>query len=410
MGLGSIGSMAKGMASSALSGLMSGASGGGVTPSFEIKLNSKKFKFANTESALTDVNVNYTVFDSAAGVCTIIIKSTAREDVAYGDVSFQIGSKIELSMGYDGQNGKIFSGYVVGSQGSIEYANGLTDATKILVGRNICMDSKWLLMSNKKMNTHDTCKSYSAVVKDTLKGNMNIKVGTVDVKGEPKSKKSSPGDRVACQEIETDFDFLKGLAKETGCLFYADEDDKLNFISLDSSKKPKGLIKTIKKDMVESCMNETKSFSVPSKVCVIGLDATDMSKCVKGESKDSTPIGTGKSVNNFAKNTSKTSVKVINVNCPISKEEANIKSQAIKNIYDINAFQARITLKTCCPGFKLGQKIKTKGIDNIPDNEYIITKIEHIYSSQSSPETYVTTVTLNSTRSTVVSSNKKLKF
>ncbi|MGN1043805.1 MAG: hypothetical protein ACI4PR_03255 [Acutalibacteraceae bacterium] len=405
MGLGSV---IKGGLSSAASSMLSGNFGSegstGLNPSFEMKLNGKEIKL-NEGSLLTDVCVDRTIFDSKAGICMFTIKNTRMEfnksKISINDdLVFQLGSKIELSMGYGGKNLKIFTGYVVKSVSSVEH---LTNSCVISVSKVVCMDPKWFLMSKREFNCYSLSKKYSAVVSSILNDMgyaQKFSGVTIDISGEP-NPNDFLGNYVACQEGESDFEFLKMLAEETGCLFYADEEGCLNFISIDSNKKPKGIKKSIESDkgIIEVSVEGNRG-DIPLRVCVLGINKDDIGGVIKGESKDSVPIGSGKDSDTSTKNVPRSSVFEVNTGSVISKKLAEFRAQAIMNLKEIKFMQVSVKFRGN-PGFKLGQMVKVSKTAMIPDSEYMVSGIKNEYNSQPGAE-YTTTVTLNATRSNPV--------
>lgn len=409
MGFGSmVKSALKSAAGSLLSGGYSSQDLACASPSFEIKLNGKKLEFSSKNTVLTNVYVDYTVFNSAAGICVVTFKNLNMVKGKTGisvsqDFKFENGSKFELSMGHDGKNGKIFSGYVVVSETSIET---LDEVNKVSVEKVICMDPKWVLMSGKKTNSHRTAKTYSAVVKSVLTGYSNqISVGTVNINAEPNAS-SFLGGYVACQNNESDFNFLKRLAEETGSLFYADEDAKLNFISIDSSAKPVGAIQTITQDQIIETSFKTDRSNIPKKVCVIGMDPKNVGKTIKAEVQDSKPIGEGKDSDGLTKNISNSDTFTVLINSDISQACAKFRASAIMNLKEIKFTQGTVMLRGT-PGFKLGQKVKVSG-GTISANSFLVTGIRHEYSTQTHSSEYITTLTLSSNRTKPIDTSKEI--
>ncbi len=433
MGLGGLGSLAKagGIASSvagaaagvagaagALAGKFGSVLGGGggadnLNPSFAMSLDGKPYKFSSESSILTDAYVDYTVFDSKAGVCVIKVVNKSVKNNKNGvavseDFNIPVGSKIEFSMGYNGETKPIFTGYVCKVNTDIQSAdNGSADSTLTAKLTVTCIDPKWYLMVGKKSNDYPQSKTYSAVVNEILKnqtysqksGNPNV-----NIKDEPDA--SNFPERVACQIDETDFDFLKRLAVETGCLFFADVKGVLNFVSLDSPSLPKGSISELTQDAVLGAEFETNRGDIPTSSTIVGIDSKDLNKIISSDIKDSVPIGSGKDSDGLTKNFSGILGNITNVGVPIPKKLVDFLSKAELNLKELHSSQAKLKIKGTTE-FVLGQKIKLKPIATVPDNEYLITGINHTYSSSSAPN-FVTTLKLNSTRSKPIKTDKKL--
>ena len=407
-----IGSMAGSVIGSSIGGVGGNKSYEDNT-SFKIKFDGKEFKFSNKSTMITDIYVDYTIFDSTAGVCVMTIKS--KEMVNEGtkikvtkDFNISLGSKIDLAMGYSGKNNNIFSGYVVETKIDIESGDNSTHSTLTSVLTVKCLDPKWYLMSDAKSNQFPKRKNkkYSAVVQDVLKNSgyaQKFKVGTVDIKQEPEEA-TFFGD-VACQYNETDFDFLKRLAEETGCFFYANEVGELNFISLDSNKKPKATVKEITQSEALKASFQINRNNIPTSVMVTGLNKDEIKELIISQFGDSTLIGSGDDSDKLTKNTSKTSIYLLELNVPVTKAYTDFRAKAIMNLKEIHFAQAEVTVKGV-PDFKLGQMISTKGIGAIPGNQYLITGITRQYHSQP-VVTFTTTLTLNATRSKPIPLNKK---
>ena len=381
-------------------------------PSFEISLDDKAFVFSSEASMLTDVVVDYTVFDSKAGACIITIKNPTMENKetkirVTKDFKIPVGAKIVLSMGYNGTNAPIFTGFVIKVETSVERSIVETHANQISVLRLTCVDPKWFLMSNKKTDDHSKCKTYSAVVKEVLGDScyaQKFALGNVDIKGEPQA--SAFFGKVACQDNETDFDFLKRLAEETGSLFYADEGGILHFTSLNSTKAPKGIIKKLTQEQAMEASFEMGRYDIPTSVMVVGMDPKNMTKTIKNKIKDSTPIGSGKDSDSSTKNTLKTSDYLLRLGFPVTKKYVEFRAKAIMDLKEIHFIKAKVKLKGT-PGFQLRQQISIGGIATIPANKYLISGITHEFHAQPSSE-FITTLTLSATRSKTVETSKKL--
>ena len=410
--LGAVPSMISAAAGSLISKLGVGCTNSpNAKPSFEISLDDKAFVFSSEASMLTDVVVDYTVFDSKAGACIITIKNPTMENKetkirVSKDFKIPVGAKIVLSMGYDGTNAPIFTGFVIKVETAVERSIVETHANQISVLKLTCVDPKWFLMSNKKTNNHSKCKTYSAVVKEVLNTGYSQKfaVGKVDIKGEPQA--SAFLNNVACQDNETDFDFLKRLAEETGSLFYADEGGILHFTSLNSTQAPKGIIKKLEQENAMEASFEVGRYDIPTSVMVMGIDPKDMTKTIKNKIKDSTPIGSGKDSDSSTKNTLKTSTYLLRLGFPVTQEYVKFRAKAIMDLKEIHFAKAKVKLKGT-PGFKLSQQISVGGIATIPANKYLVSGITHEFHAQPSSE-FITTVTLSATRSKTVETSKKL--
>lgn len=405
-------------AAGALAGKFGSVLGGGggadnLNPSFAMSLDGKPYKFSSGSSILTDAYVDYTVFDSKAGVCIIKVVNKSVKNNKNGvavsqDFNISVGSKIQFSMGYNGNNAPIFTGYVYKVNTDVQSAdNGSADSTLTSKLTVVCIDPKWYLMVGEKSNDYAQSKTYSAVVKEVL-GNQTYsqKFGglNVNIKDEPDA--SNFPERVACQIKETDFDFLKRLAVETGCLFFADIVGALNFVSLDSPRLPKGGISELTQDAVLGAEFEINRGNIPTSSSIVGIDPKDLNKIISSEIKDSVPIGSGKDSDSLTKNFSGILGNITNAGIPRPKKLVDFLSKAELNLKELHSSQAKLKLKGT-PGFILGQKIKLKPIATVPDNEYLITGINHTYSSSSAPN-FVTTLTLNSTRSKPIKTDKKL--
>lgn len=382
--------------------------------SFQLKFDNKEFKFSNKATLITDVSVDYTIFDSTAGSCVITIKSTdmvneGTKIKVTKDFNIGLGSKIDLAMGYGGKNNNIFSGYIVGTEIGVKNDGGSSHSTLISVLTLTCLDPKWYLMSDLKSKSFPITKNktYSSVVKEVLGDSgyaQKFTVGNVDIKQEPQA--STFYNDVAFQNKETDFIFLKRLAEETGSLFYADEVGALNFVSLDSDKKPKVTVKEITQSEALEASFQIDRYNIPSKVTVTGLNKEDVGgQQIVSSFGDSALIGSGDDSDKLTKNTSKNSDYVLALNVPVTKAYTDFRAKAIMNLKEIHFAQAEVTVKGT-PDFKLGQMISTKGIGAIPGNEYLITGINRQYHSQPSI-TFTTTLKLNATRSKPIPLNKK---
>lgn len=404
------------VASSAIGSAMSGAGGNNSkedNPSFLLKFDNNEFKFSSEATLLTDVYVDYTIFDSTAGVCVITIKSKdmVNEETRIKvtkDFNISLGSKIDLAMGYGGKNNNIFSGYVVETNIDIESGNDSTHSTLISVLTIKCLDPKWYLMSDSKSNQFPKAKNkkYSSVVGEVLNNQIyaqKFKAGTIDIKEEPEEA-TFYGD-VACQNNETDFDFLKRLAGETGCFFYADETGALNFISLNSDRKPTPSVTEITQSEALKASFQINRNNIPASVMVTGLNKDDIKNLIISQFGDSAIIGSGNDSDKLTKNTSKSSIYLLELNVPVTKAYTDFRAKAIMNLKEIHFAKAEVTVNGT-PDFKLGQMISTKGIGAIPGNQYLITGINRQYHSK--PHTiFTTTLTLNATRSGTVPLNKK---
>ena len=359
-----------------------------TNPAVEISVNGKKFEQEGSMYC-SYVRVDLSVGPEAA-LCLIDLVDPyylEDEEIHVNDKfnKITLGSKIEVSLGYSEDVGTVFSGYVYyKSTDIVSNINGNKSVLRIK-----CMDSKIFMMQNKYTLQYKKETSYSKVVKSVL-GRYKLLGSKIKIAGEKKFDKGF----FLFQTYDSDYGFLAELAKKTGCLFYSDSSGTINFVSPKNASNNK--VGTLEpSEYVFDISSAQNIMGIPASLEVNALDKKDPTKLIKSTVKDSEKIGNGSDVSKSSKNMPSKSVISIVDNNAYSLSEAKFRAQAEYNLRELNLMETKIKIKGCYY-FEIGKKVKLKNFNGVSDNEYIITRVVHEYSSER--KSYYTWLSLNANR------------
>lgn len=363
------------------------------TPSAEVKIN--KMKFSIKELTLAKINVDMSV-NGEISTCCIEYRGDAelaRQGVLAGPYNFKlpsdiskikVGANLDVCLGYKisllGKNvdsflptfypnpanpATTFSGYIYNLDCSID------KNTNRIVVKVYGMDGKLLMVPSNKTVLFKAKKKYSDIVSAIFQdyGIMLPINKQVKIEGEKAFKVP------IYQYNESDYDFLRRIARNSGSLFFVSA-GKFCFISPSVNKATKLKIPAVGIGITRVDFSEN-IFGQPKKVVVSTTDPKNFSQKIYKAVNSLNPTinKLGKLSSKLAQLGSNGEIDILD-NVVSAKDEAGYIAQSIFNRISLFAANAKVCLYGM-QDIRLSEGVTLDGYGKPADNDYIVTAINH---------------------------------
>lgn len=349
-------------------------------PMVGIKVESRDLDLNTGKKGMyvTNVHVQKSVgCEASTCVFQVLADAVGNEDYKPPFLStLKAGAKLEVSLGYSGKLKPVFVGYIT----SIDI--GVSNDKKMNVSVT-GMDGKVWMMANRQSALKKDIKKYTGAVKDTFK-NYTGKFSGSNIKVSDEPDLSSP----IYQYRESDYEFVCRMAYLAGALFFVDN-GKFNFVDMYSGKSSNT---SFDNKIISNINSAVNLWGIPKKVETVVQNNKKFKEIIKGTALQSNDIGKGRDATKVSKNVDSV---VTNVKSDmVSSKEADFASKVEQNRRNFNLVTVRVGLMYGVPELELGKTYKMEKIGDPFNNEFMLTGVEHIMSS----DKYESIVYLNSTR------------